>query len=163
MVFVDATKYMKVQDDDLAHTFSSARASHDSTGGRGPYDDPDSKYTKASFESFQIEPTRYEGQSSSSFWQSRRVVIVGVVVVVAILAALGGVLALFLMEDATASEGGDDSYASSGVDTGGSSAGTIEGVATAGATGPDSLGLLPAVTDAMVSTISRRILRRFKS
>ncbi|CCG83668.1 protein of unknown function [Taphrina deformans PYCC 5710] len=54
MVFVDAQRYLKVQDEDLDDAFDDSH-SHASR---------DDKYSKASFESFQIDPTTFAtGQS----------------------------------------------------------------------------------------------------
>lgn len=71
MVFVDAHRYLKVQDEDLAEAFNAK--SHPNHGQKGSShhtfedddDDHDNKYSKASFESFQIEPTRFDESSSS--------------------------------------------------------------------------------------------------
>lgn len=57
MVFVDATKYLKVQDDDLENAFDD----HSTHGA-------DDKYSKASFESFQIDPTELPSNREPFRW-----------------------------------------------------------------------------------------------
>lgn len=71
MVFVDAHRYLKVQDEDLAEAFNAKSQSNHGQKGSSHHtfedddDDHDNKYSKASFESFQIEPTRFDESSSS--------------------------------------------------------------------------------------------------
>lgn len=82
-MFVDATKYMKVQDDELDKSFG---VEHDS----------DSKFAKTSFESFVIEPSHLPYGTP---WYKQKKVYVPIIGAISLVLAIGGIFGVLILSD----------------------------------------------------------------
>lgn len=83
MVFVDATRYMKVQDEDLADTFDDQKEN-----------EIDAKYNTAHFDSFTIEPSTFTTQEP---WYRRKSVWIPALLTLVVILGIGTFLALFYL------------------------------------------------------------------
>lgn len=141
-MFVDAQKYLKVQDQDLNDAFDDNDSHHRGTSG------DNDKYSKASFESFQLEPTTMD---EGTGWWRRSSRVIPILVIIAIVVAVGVGLGLIFFLDV----GGADADFEEVVGSGG-------GEDAAGETAADSEAIVAFMAEEAVRMV-RHVRRRVVS
>ena len=80
-MFVDATRYMKVQDEDLDKSFAQQE---------------ETKFGKASFESFTLEPSHLPYETP---WYKKKRYVVPAIVTTVVIFAIAGVFGVLVLSD----------------------------------------------------------------